>query len=134
MNNYKPFGDYLIELIKIITFGAALVWLCSCNNNRERAISLIHAYTDTIVNASRQRLMAQWAIDSLRRGYSSKYPIQLFKPAQYSERAKWRQQESEAYMRMTRACTEYKIKKIMAESKVVEYQRKIDSLKIELYR
>lgn len=134
MNNYKTFGDYLLELIKIIVFGAFLMWLCSCNNNRERTISLIHAYTDTVVNASRQRLIAQWAMDSIQREYTNKFPVRYFTPAQYKARERYSELESAAYKEMISAHTEFKIKKILAEAKVTEYTRKIDSLKIELYK
>lgn len=134
MNKCKVFGDYFLELLKLIVFGAALVWLCSCNNNRERAIELIHAYTDSIHITRREEAAAQTEINKLRDLYTQQYPIKRFTAQQAKERERWQQAEEVAYLRLTRACTEYDIKKIFAQTRRQEYMRKIDSLKLEIYR
>lgn len=133
-NNYKVFGDYLLELLKIIVFGALLVWACSCNNRADRAVDLIHAYTDTILRARWQAAVMQQRIDSIRADYSKSFPITRFTPAQYKERMKFVVEEDSAYLRMSRACTDYQIQKILFLSKCDTYKRKIDSLQVELYR
>jgi len=133
MNKHKTFGYYLLELLKIICFGAALAWLVSCSNRKQDIINKIHAYEDSISVTELKYRLSVTAADSAMNAYAKAYPPTLFKRGDL-RMSEWVAQENVAYKEYIKFKTDMHVAQVLLRARVKAYTKTIDSLKIELYK
>lgn len=136
MKEYKTFGYYLLELIKIFCFGAVLAWLASCSNRKQKVIDAIHACEDSI---ARNEFMIRSFIasnDSAIAAYHATCPPMLFYYNKYSniQRIRYKTIENIAYKQYVSYRSNIYARQLLGRARIKQFQKRIDSLKLELYK
>lgn len=136
MNKHKTFGYYLLELIKIICFFAALAWLISCSNRKQKVINAIHACEDSIRQYQLLALSLGIKKDSVTTAYHSTYPPTLFYYNKQGDekRKRWKAEEAAAYKKYIAHKAAIYAQQIVLRARVKQLEKSIDSLKLELYK
>lgn len=139
MNNHKTAGHYLLELLKILIFGALLAWLVSCSNRKQRTIDLIHTYVDSLGAARAKVRIIEYQAERLQSDYEAAYEPKWFENTAAGDRlrSEWLAKERAAYRRLLQEKNKYESATYQEKLNLIEsigrYKQIIDSLKIELY-
>jgi hypothetical protein len=133
---YKTFGYYLIELIKLLCFGAVLAWLVSCGSRKQKVINLIHAYEDSIRNCKLRANILNISNDSAITAYHATNPPTLFYYNKHdnARRQQYKLVENDAYKKYIIYRGSIYAQQALLRVRVKEFEKRIDSLKLELYK
>lgn len=132
----KTFGNYLLDLFKIMGFIIFMIWLCSSCNDRPAQIKMIHDYRDSIGITKLQLRYIDQQRDSLAQAYHEQYPATAYMRTDTSAGYAYARKESTRYHQLLRDQVTFDQRfdpvKEMYLKNIDRYKRIVDSLKLML--